>query len=60
MIYYVGTSRARLKLDIVTMITREECTEILKDKLSYKEKIRNPQKDLAKVLNAIGSIAIEI
>ena len=50
--YYVGTSRARLKLDIVTILSSDDCTEILKNKFKSEEKIKKPQKELARALNA--------
>ena len=50
--YYVGTSRARLKLDIVTTLSSDACTEILKNKFKSEEKIKKPQKELARALNA--------
>jgi len=57
LIYYVGTSRARLKLDILAVLTDDECKEILSNTLHYNGKIRKPKKDLASVLNAVGSIS---
>lgn len=52
LLYYVGTSRARLKLDIVTILSSDDCTEILKSKFKSEEKIKKPQKELARALNA--------
>lgn len=51
--YYVGTSRARLNLDIVTAVTNEACINILTDSLNKTGKIKDPKRDLAKALNAI-------
>lgn len=57
LIYYVGTSRARLRLDIITELTDDDCTDILKNVLNHTSKIRNPKRELASALNATGSIA---
>lgn len=57
LLYYVGTSRARLKLDIVTMFNDDDCVDILVNKLNYSGKIKKPKKELAGALNSIGSIA---
>ena len=50
LIYYVGTSRARIQLDILSALTNEECTELLTEAFEYKRKIKNPKRDLATVL----------
>lgn len=57
LIYYVGTSRARLRLDIITQLTNDDCTDILKNVLNHTSKIHNPKRKLASALNATGSIA---
>ncbi len=56
MIYYVGTSRAKLKLDVITTLSEEACKDILVNRLEYKKQIRNPKRELAAALNAVGSI----
>ncbi|MGI6260395.1 MAG: NERD domain-containing protein [Acutalibacteraceae bacterium] len=56
LIYYVGTSRARLRLEIITELTNDDCTEILTNVLNHTSKIRNPKREIASSLNAIGSI----
>ena len=56
LIFYVGASRARLSLDIITELTDENCEEILKNALNYTSRIRNPKRELAGALNAIGRI----
>ena len=56
LIFYVGTSRARLKLDIITKLSDEDCVDILANNFGYKTKIKKPKKELASALNAIGSI----
>ena len=50
--YYVGTSRARLRLDIMTTMDNERCIRVL-EKLGKGEKIKNPQRELAKALNTL-------
>jgi len=57
LIYYVGTSRARLYLDIITELKDEECELILREKLKVSKKIRQPKKNLATALNAIAVLA---
>ena len=56
LVYYVGASRARLRLDVLAVISDEECNTVLKDILNYSGKIRRPKKDFASALNAIGSL----
>ena len=53
---YVGTSRARIKLEIAAILSDDDCKEILMSILNYRGKIRRAQKDLAGALNAIGSL----
>lgn len=38
LIYYVGTSRARLKLDVITQLSDNDCIDILVHNLGYTEK----------------------
>ena len=52
--FYVGTSRARIKLEITAVLSDEECKKILLTSLNYSGKIRRAKKDLAGALNAIG------
>lgn len=56
LLFYVGTSRARIKLDIVTSLDNETCKDILENKLNYQGKIKKPKRDLAKALKAIGEV----
>ena len=56
LVFYVGTSRARLKLDVITKLTDEDCVDILVNNLEYKSKIKKPKRELASALNAIGSV----
>lgn len=54
LLYYVGTSRARFRLEILGQMTNDDCEMILKDVFSIEEQIRQPQKELADRLNTIG------
>lgn len=53
LIYYVGTSRARLWLDILTTMDNGSCIDILQSVFKKRGHIKNPQRELAAVLNAI-------
>ena len=53
LLYYVGTSRARLWLDIITTMDSEACTEVLQDTFEKKGFIRNPQRELASAISAV-------
>jgi len=54
-VYYVGASRARLRLDVFTTMSDADCSEVLESKLHYSGKIKKAKKDFASALNAIGS-----
>lgn len=56
LLFYVGASRARIKLEITAVLSDEECKEILLSVLNYKGKIRKAKKDLAGALNVMGSL----
>ena len=58
LLYYVGTSRARIRLDIVANLSDSDCTEILYDTLNVKGKVRRGRKELSAALNAIGVLNI--
>lgn len=47
LIYYVGTSRARLWLDIITTMDNEACTDVLQSLFKKRGHIKNPQRELA-------------
>ena len=49
MLFYVGASRAKLQLTIITTITDEECIEVIKQ---YGSSVRrnNPKETLARLL----------
>lgn len=53
LIYYVGTSRARLWLDILTTMDNGSCTDILQSIFKKRGHIKNPQRELAAAINAI-------
>lgn len=56
LLYYVGTSRARIRLEVISLLTDEDCTEILNNRLNFKGKIKKTKRSLATALNAIGNI----
>ena len=56
MLYYVGTSRARIRLGLIAQLDDDDCREILINCLKFERKIRNPRRELASALNAIGMI----
>ncbi len=51
--FYVGASRARLSLEIVTMMTDQNCEKVLHGVVDYKKKIKNAKRELALALNAM-------
>ena len=56
LVFYVGTSRARIKLEITAILSDNDCKDILTSILNYQGKVRRAKKDLAGALNAIGSL----
>ena len=56
MLYYVGTSRARIRLGLIAQLDDNDCQEILTNCLKFDRKIRNPRRELASALNSIGMI----
>jgi len=54
LLYYVGASRARLRLDIVTTMENDACTRVLAS-LGKADRAKRPQRDLARALNALYS-----
>ena len=54
LLYYVGTSRARLRLDIITELSDADCKDILVNNLEVTGVIKKPKRELASALNAIG------
>jgi superfamily I DNA/RNA helicase len=57
LLYYVGSSRARIRLEVITELTDEVCTDILRNTLNYTGKIKKPKRDLSAALNSLGHIA---
>lgn len=55
MLFYVGTSRARLRLDIVTMLDEDSSMRIL-ESFGKTGKVKRPQRDLARALNAVYTV----
>lgn len=56
LLYYVGTSRARIKLDIIASLSSDDCKNILINILNSKTIPRKPFKELASALSAVGEI----
>ena len=56
LLFYVGTSRARIKLEITAVLSDDDCKDILLSALNYQGKVRRVKRDLAGALNAIGSL----
>lgn len=56
LLYYVGASRARLRLDIITSMSDDDCIHVLEHALRYKGKIKKPKRDLASALYTVGSL----
>lgn len=54
--YYVGASRARICLEMITTMGDEECTRVLENIICYNNKIRKPKRELAIALNALPNI----
>ena len=52
LIYYVGASRARLRLHMIAVMEDDSCIRIL-EHMGKTGKIRQPKRDLAKALNAL-------
>ena len=55
LLYYVGTSRARLRLDMMTTLHNDGCLHVL-ESLGKADKVKRPQRDLARALNALAVI----
>ena len=54
--FYVGASRARLRLAIAANLDDEDCTAILRNHFNLRDKIRKPKKELARELNATATL----
>ena len=55
--FYVGASRARLRLAIVANLDDEDCIAVLRNRFNVREKIRKPKKEFARALNATATLA---
>ncbi|WP_314062481.1 NERD domain-containing protein [uncultured Vagococcus sp.] len=53
MIFYVGASRARIELSIITSMTNSDCKEILKETFSIEGNIKSPKKELSRQLKTL-------
>ncbi|MBR0418294.1 MAG: ATP-binding domain-containing protein [Erysipelotrichaceae bacterium] len=51
--YYVGASRARLRLAIISTMNDEACRNVLTNNIQYTKKIKKPMLALADALNAL-------
>lgn len=56
MIFYVGASRARIKLDIIADMSDEDCDYVVKNNFKSEEKYRNPKKKFVECLNCITGV----
>ena len=56
-LYYVGTSRARIRLDIVAILNDNQCEKLLDECLMIPKKSGKPKKDLSIALNCSGLIS---
>ena len=57
LLYYVGTSRARIRLDIVAILNDSQCEKLLDECLMIPKKSGKPKKDLSIALNCSGLIS---
>ena len=56
-LYYVGTSRARIRLDIIAILNDNQCNKLLEVCLKIPKKSTKPKKDLCVALNCIGVLS---
>lgn len=54
--YYVGASRARIRLEMITLMDDESCIRVLNEKIHYTKKIKKPMRELAYALNALPEV----
>ena len=59
LLFYVGTSRARTRLEIMADLSEDDCQVILQERLHQKGKVKAPRRKLASALNAVGTVAME-
>lgn len=53
LLYYVGASRARLRLEIIIKMSDTDCEEVLRNKFKVNRRIRHAKRDLTSALNAV-------
>ncbi len=53
-LFYVGSSRARLRLDVVTTLSNEDCSAILENTFATKDGGKHPSRRLADKLNGMA------
>lgn len=56
--YYVGASRAKIRLEIISMMDDDACKKVLQEAMHYTKKIKKPRRELAYALNALPSIVV--
>ena len=57
LLFYVGASRARLRLDIVTILNDNECSDVLINIFNYSSKIKKPKKEFARAFKATATLS---
>ena len=57
--FYVGASRARLRLDIISTMDDDACSNVLNEVIRYKKKIKIPKREFAYSLNSLPNINID-
>lgn len=60
MLFYVGASRAKIRLEMISLMDDEACTKVLLESLEYSKKIKQPMQNLAYALNALPKIEYEL
>lgn len=59
LLFYVGTSRARTRLEIIADLSDDDCQAILQERMRQKGKVKSPRRKLASSLNAVGTVSVE-
>lgn len=54
--YYVGASRARIRLEMVTTMDEDACKRVLQNQIGYSKTIKKPLRELSYALNALPII----
>ena len=55
LLFYVGTSRAKLRLDIISTLDNNGASRVL-ESLGKTDKVKRPQRELARALNAVYKV----